>query len=193
MLCVVVLLALGACRDSSLTNEGVFYDLDSLIDQQVAYLARLQPTLEKEAEIDGEQERVTIDSPDSTVWAKELSIFRQLDLNAKALNAARYEISTGLRDVASNLNIIEYTAKEDLPLSQVRIYYEGDPGKVRRIEGKFRSKESNRLYSSGQFLSMEMIDINSHAMLTQYQVIGGQKMILGDTIRYSVAGALTYE
>lgn len=190
---MILVLMAGACQVSPRTSAGVFYDLDSLIDQQVAYLSKLQPTLEKEAEINGEQERVTLESPDSTVWAKELDIFRQLDLNAKALNASRYEIKTGLRDVASNLNIIEYTATEELPLSQVRIYYEGDPGKVRRIEGEFRSNESNRLYASGKMLSMEMIEINSHAMLTHYQVTGGQKMILGDTLSYSVVGAVTYE
>lgn len=186
-------LTIGACQVAPRESTGVFFDLDSLIDQQVAILSRIQPVLEKEAEINGKQERVRLEKPDSAVWAKELEIFRQLDLNGRTLNAGRYEIKTGLRDDGSNLNIVEYTAKEDLPLSQVRIYYQENEGKVRRIEGKFRSKESNRLYSSGRYLSMELIDINAQAMLTHYQVMGGQKMILGDSIRYNVVGALTYE
>ena len=189
----VAMLTMGACQVSPQESTAVFFDLDSLIDQQVAHLSRIQPVLEKEAEINGVKEGVRLEKPDSAVWAKELGIFRQLDLNAKALNAGRYEIKAGLRDDTSNLNIIEYTAKEELPLSQVRIYYQDNTGKVRRIEGEFRSKESNRLYSSGRYLSMELIDINSQAMLMQYQVIGGQKMILGDSISYNVVGALTYE
>lgn len=193
MLSVTVVLTMCACQMSPQESTAVFFDLDSLIDQQLVNLSRIQPVLEKEAEINGEQERIRLEKTDSAVWAKELDIFRQLDLNAKALNAGRYEIKTGLRDETSNLNIIEYTAKEELPLSQVRIYYQESPEKVRRIEGKFRSNESNRLYSSGRYLSMELIDINSRAMLMRYQVIGGQKMILGDSISYNLVGALTYE
>lgn len=174
-------------------TAGSFYDIDSLIDQQVANLVRLQPVLEKEAEINGEQEVVRLENADSAAWARELDIFRQLDLNAKSLNAGRYKVTTGLKDGASNLSIIEYAATEDLPLSQVRIYYQGNPKRVRRIEGKFRSKETNRLYSSGRYLSMELIDIKSRAMLSQYRVTGGQKMILGDTVSYTIMGAVTYE
>lgn len=185
--------AMGACQMAPQQSAAVFFDLDSLIDQQVANLSRIQPVLEKEAEINGEQERIRLEKTDSAVWAKELDIFRQLDLNARALNAGRYEVRTGLRDDASNLSIIEYAAKEELPLSLVRIYYEENPRKVRRIEGKFRSKESNRLYASGRYLAMELIDIDSGTMLTQYRVTGGQKIIMGDSISYNIVGALTYE
>lgn len=188
-----MVMAMSACQMAPPEGTAVFFDLDSLIDQQVANLSRIQPVLEKEAEINGKQERIKLEKTDSAVWAKELDIFRQLDLNARALNAGRYEVKTGLRDGTSNLSIIEYAAKEELPLSHVRIYYQENPEKVRRIEGKFRSKETNRLYSSGRYLSMELIDINSQAMLTKYSVIGGQKMIMGDSMSYNIVGALTYE
>lgn len=189
----LLMFAISGCNVPPPEGAVAFYNLDSLIDQQVEHLSRLQPVLEKEAEVNGEQEEARLVKPDSSAWAKELDIFRQLDLNAKTLNAARYETKSGIRDVASNLSIIEYTATEELPLSQVRIYYLGTPDNVRKIEGKFRSKESNRLYSSERHLTMELMDINSKAMLTQYRVVGGQKMILGDTVRYNVAGALRYE
>lgn len=193
LMAVLMALAMSACKMAPQENTIVFFNLDSLIDQQVANLSRIQPVLEKEAEINGEQETLRLEQTDSMVWAKELDIFRQLDLNTRALNAGRYEIETGLRDDTSNLSIIEYTAKEELPLSHVRIYYQENPRKVRRIEGSFRSKKSNRLYASSRELSMELIDINSKAMLTQYQVTGGQKMIMGDSISYRIVGALTYE
>src|SRR5690606_11155096 len=193
ILSFTMVMAMSACQMSPRESTALFFDLDSLIDQQVANLSRIQPVLEKEAEINGKQETIRLEKTDSAIWAKELDIFRQLDLNARALNAGRYEVKTGLRDGTSNLSIIEYTAKEELPLSHVRIYYQDNPEKVRRIEGKFRSKETNRLYSSGRYLSMELIDINSQAMLTKYSVIGGQKMIMGDSISYNIVGALTYE
>src|SRR3970040_2257392 len=113
---------LMACAGTNGEQSTAFYDLDSLIDVQVAYLSEMQPALQKEAEIDGKLEVIRLTRSDSANWARELEIFRQLDLNAKKLNATRYEIRSGLHDNTSNLNILEYRTKEAdaLPLTMVR-------------------------------------------------------------------------
>lgn len=112
-----------ACERKPLQHVNAFYNLDSLITMQVQHLVELQPSLEKKAVIDGVSEKVVLQDTDSTTWARELEIFRQLDLNEKTLNVSQYQKERGLRDASSNLGIIEYTATKPLPLSYVRIYY----------------------------------------------------------------------
>jgi hypothetical protein len=184
---------LMACAGTNGEQSTAFYDLDSLIDVQVAYLSKMQPALQKEAEIDGKLEVIRLTRSDSAGWARELEIFRQLDLNAKKLNATRYEIRSGLHDNTSNLNILEYRTKEAdaLPLSMVRIYYQEKPENIRKIEGTFN--ESNGLYSSSRYWSMELIDIRDTIVLTNYAVTGSQKMIFGDSVKFKIRGTLSYE
>lgn len=179
-----------SCDRNGSNELTVFYDFDSLIDQQIIHLTRMEPLLLKEAEMDGRHERIEIDRPDSSTWAKELDIFRQLDLNAKRLNEGRYEILDGRKDPASNLRVCEYRAKINIPLSLVRIYYEGRPHRIRKVDGKF--KESNGLYSNEQFFSLELADISNKTMLTGYSIMGSQKMILGDSVRFKIRGELSY-
>src|SRR5690554_6673963 len=188
---IVLALILPACERKAQQRTQVFYNLDSLISAQVRRLVELQPALEKEAVINGESEKVVLQDLDSTMWARELEIFRQLDLNEKTLNATQYQGEYGLRDATSNLAIIQYTAMNPLPLSYVRIYYQETPGKVRRIEGEIF--EENRLYSSGRFLSMEFIDVNDGPAVLGYEIRGAQKMILADSMKFVIKGTLTYD
>ncbi|MDV3309825.1 MAG: hypothetical protein LOY03_13520 [Cyclobacteriaceae bacterium] len=188
---LVIALLSAACERKPEQRVQAFYNLDSLIDMQVQRLVEMQPSLEKEALINGESERVVLQDLDSTMWARELEIFRQLDLNEKTLNATQYQGEYGLRDATSNLAIIQYTAMNPLPLSYVRIYYQETPGKVRRIEGEIF--EENRLYSSGRFLSMEFIDVNDGPAVVGYEIRGAQKMILADSMKFVIKGTLTYD
>jgi hypothetical protein len=189
----VIILALlsTACERKPQERVEAFYDLDSLITMQVKRLTELQPTLEKEAVINGVSEKVVLNNLDSAMWAREFEIFRQLDLNEKALNAAQYHGERGLRDNTSNLGIIQYTAMQPLPLSYLRIYYQDTPGKIRRIEGEITEK--NRLYASGRFLSMEFINLNGGPAVVSYEIRGAQKMILADSMKFVIRGALTYD
>jgi hypothetical protein len=190
ILCGLLASALISCIGGSERRLTVFYDFDSLIHAQVIQLTSMQPVLKKEADIDGKREVVEIDKTDSSKWAKELDIFRQLNLNDKILNERRYEIQKDLPDATSNLRICQYIAKTDLPLSLVRIYYEGKLENIRKVEGFFR--ESNGLYSSSRFLSMELTDINDQALLTGYSIEGNQKMMLGDSVKFKIKGTLSF-
>ena len=180
-----------ACERRPRQQVQAFYNLDSLISMQVKRLAELQPSLEKKAVINGVSEKVVLQDLDSAGWAQEFEIFRQLDLNEKARNASQYRSERGLRDATSNLGIIQYTAMQPLPLSYVRVYYQDTPTKVRRIVGEVFDK--NRLYASGRLLSMEVIDLNGRPAVVSYEISGGQRMILGDSMKFVVRGALTYD
>ncbi|HEY8513729.1 MAG TPA: hypothetical protein VIL31_17350 [Cyclobacteriaceae bacterium] len=188
---IVLALILPACERKAQQRTQVFYNLDSLISAQVRRLVELQPALEKEAVINGESEKVVLHDLDSAMWARELEIFRQLDLNEKTLNATQYSGEQGIRDATSNLAIIQYTATQPLPLSYVRIYYQDTPEKIRRIEGEV--SEENRLYASGRFLAMEFEDVDGGPAVVGYEIRGAQKMILGDSMKFAIKGALTYD
>src|SRR5690606_4169452 len=188
---VLLVLLLAACERKAQRRAQAFYDLDSLLNTQITRLVELQPSLEKEAVINGESAKVVLRDLDSASWAREFEIFRQLDLNEKTRNASQYRGEHGLRDATSNLAIIQYTAMQPLPLSYVRIYYQDTPEKIRRIEGEIF--EENRLYASGRFLAMEFTDMNGGLAVVGYEIRGGQKMILGDSMKFAIKGALTYD
>jgi hypothetical protein len=188
---IVFALLLSACERKARQRTNVFYNFDSLLSTQVQLLVELQPSLEKEAVINDESEKATLRDLDSATWARELEIFRQLDLNQKTLNAIQYRGEHGLRDATSNLAIVQYTATRPLPLSYVRIYYQDTPEKIRRIEGEIFEK--NRLYASGRFLTMEFTDVNGNSAVVGYEIRGAQKMILGDSMKFVIKGALTYD
>src|SRR5690606_11494716 len=98
---VLLVLLLAACERKAQRRAQAFYDLDSLLNTQITRLVELQPSLEKEAVINGESEKVVLRDLDSASWAREFEIFRQLDLNEKTrkdrkstrLNSSHVKIS----------------------------------------------------------------------------------------------------
>jgi hypothetical protein len=166
-----------------------FYDIDSLVSKQISQLAQLKPTVVKEARINKSEEVSTITIGDTLLWKKELDVFRQLDLN-KGINVDNYKIDEGIADNASNLTITEYTSKNDLPVVYLKIYYQDKVEDIRRIQGLFH--EDNSLYTSKRYFSMELTKVGTETVIVSYSISGGQKMILGDSVKYSIKGILTY-
>jgi hypothetical protein len=149
----------------------------------------LKPSVVKEARINESEEVSTITIGDTLLWKKELDVFRQLDLN-KGINIDNYKIDEGIADNASNLTITEYTSKNDLPVVYLKIYYQDKVEDIRRIQGLFH--EDNSLYTSKRYFSMELTKVGTETVIVSYSISGGQKMILGDSVKYSVKGILTY-
>lgn len=128
--------------------------------------------------------------PDSTGWKKELDIFRQLEAMNKPLNKTKYLIDDGLYDPGSNLTVKAFTSLEPLPVRSLRIFYDTDIQKPRKIEAIF--DEENSLYESSKNLLLEFQLINNKNLLTYYSIDGGQKMILSDSVTFSVKGKIKY-
>ncbi|HRG11108.1 MAG TPA: hypothetical protein PLJ08_21220, partial [Cyclobacteriaceae bacterium] len=77
---------------------------DSLINRQQQELLAAKATLTKTVSLDSSIEEITFEV-DSLVLAKELDVFRQLDIINKPGFKGQYKISDGEKDSRSNLTI----------------------------------------------------------------------------------------
>lgn len=176
-----------SCERQTATTK--LYNIDSLVNEQVIYLAAAKPKLSKEAVMANSSDRVEY-VPDSVAWLKELDIFRQLDAMNKSINKTKYLIDDGLYDPGSNLTVKAFTSLEPLPVRSMRVFYDTDIRLPRKIEAVF--SEENSLYESSKNLLLEFQQINNKNLLTYYSIVGGQKMILSDSITFSVKGKIKF-
>jgi hypothetical protein len=158
--------------------------MDSLMTQQINYLSASTATVRKITVLGEKSDTVIVTPKDSKGWIKELDIFRELDAINKPIYLGRYTVEEDLSDSKSNLKIRSFTGAGDLPISFLKIYYQGTPDRVRRIEAEY--KQANSMYTGARFLSLEFEEIYNKPVLTSYSITGGQKMFLGDTVRYTV-------
>lgn len=174
---------LSACNRANQKYDKVYFDFDSLINVQVAELLKAQSTISKTSVINAKEDDSSF-VPDSLKLANELDVFRQLDLINKPLYRNAYEIKDGEKDTKSNLLIRSYTAKTPSPVPFVKFYYQSSPREVKKIESVFH--EENTLYNTRRNLLLEFDDSSGSLLLTGYQLSGTQKMILNDTVNFSV-------
>jgi hypothetical protein len=182
-----LLISLAACEKGK--ESFTFYPIDSLVSAQVVRLTSMQAQLRKEAVL-GQNTDTTIYSPkDTSAWREELNIFGQLGAMNKPVNKGSYLVDDNLYDPGSNLTVKAFTSKdEDLPVRSLRIFYEQAPERPRKIEAVYN--EENALYNSSRVLVMEFQQVNNKTLLTSYSVNGGQKMVLGDSVAFSVRGKI---
>jgi hypothetical protein len=186
---LVILVAVVAvcCSGVEVRRQSEFYDMDSLINAQVYVLSHHHSKLNKRATVGDRTTSVSL-APDSAGWAYELEVFRQLQIAGRPTYRDRYRIEES-SDPKSNLRIQSFVVEEkwleDTPVPYVRIYYLDDPADVRRIVCAY--KENNALYRSERTLTMRF-EGGTAQPLSHYNVEGFQKLLIGDSIRFSIEG-----
>jgi hypothetical protein len=185
---LLILVVLSACETRH-SDTKYYYALDSVLNEQVQYLTQSHATLTKKAAIDGKEESTSFIPKDTTRWKYELDVFAELNDINKSANVGKYRTERGVKDANSNLLIFKIESTEKLPVVFLNVYYLETLSNIRRIEGLYR-EESSLLKSSRQ-LSMEFQNINNKIVLTSYSITGGQKMLLGDSVQFSVNGMVT--
>jgi len=173
---------------------ATFYPVDSLINDQVRYLTKIDAGLFKEALLSGQTDTSTFIPQDTTAWVKELEIFRKLDEINKPVNKEFYEVNDGQIDPGSNLKVMAFVPRSQLSdkirrqlsIQYLKIYYQGSIDKPRKLEALY--DEENLLFGSARFLSMHFQQIGNRTVLTSYAVKGGQKMVLGDSVAFYISG-----
>jgi len=184
----ILLLLLGgvflfSCNRTNLKYDKPYTDFDSLINIQVQGLLNAKITINKKSVINGKRDSTSF-VPDSLKLANELDIFRQIDLINKPLYLKAYEIKEGEKDTKSNLLIRSYTTKLPSPVPVIKFYFTPSGRVLKKIETVFH--EENTLYSTKRNLVLEFDDSNGSRLLSGYHVSGVQKMILSDTVNFSV-------
>ncbi|HEX6890408.1 MAG TPA: hypothetical protein VF141_06940 [Chryseolinea sp.] len=164
------------------------YPVDSLLNAQARYLAEKKALLKKVVALSGKEEEISLSPKDIIAWRNELEAFTALDVINKPINRRYYSVED-LSDNRSNLKVKSFATKEDLPVRFIKIYYYKEPNKLRRLEAQF--KESNSLYNSSRDLAMDFQQFGDTIVLTSYNIIGGQKMLLDDSVQYRVSGSLS--
>lgn len=174
-----------ACDKASQKYDKAYLDIDSLLHAQSTVLLAEKYAVRKTAILDGRKEDSSF-QPDSTRLANELDVFRQIDVINKPLYRTSYKITDGEKDTRSNLLIRTYEATGASPVPFVKVYYHQTLPHIKKIESVYR--EQNTLYAAERFLTLEFDDAGGMALLTSYSLRGTQKMVLGDSVHFSVNG-----
>lgn len=185
---VWIVVVLSSC-ETTRRNTKYYYPLDSILTEQVQYLTLSHATLSKKASIDGKEEATSFVPKDTTRWKYELDVFAELNDINKPANVGKYHTNKGLKDSNSNLLIYTIESTETLPVVFLKVYYLDNLSNIRKIEGLYREESS--LLQSSRHLSMEFEKINNKIVLTSYSIKGGQKMLLGDSVQFTVNGMVT--
>ena len=184
--CVVLLFS---CNRQNLKYDKSYFDFDSLVNNQVQQIASAKARVIKKTFLNGKNDS-TILLPDTTHWKHELDAFQQLDVINKPLFKGNYQ-AINQEDDHSKLLVRSFTTKMKSPVPEVKFFYQDGYMKLKRIESVFN--ESNVLYSTSRKLTLEFEEQQGMAMISKYRVQGFQKMILSDSVKFSIEGKLLYE
>ena len=186
LIVLILLASFVSCSDNKKTIA--LYPIDSLLQAQASYLSEKKARLKKVVILGGKEEEISVAPKDIVAWRNELEIFTALDVINKPINRSYYSIED-LSDSRSNLKVKSISTKEDLPVKYIKIYYCQEPNKLRRLEAQFN--ESNSLYKSSRDLTMDFQQFGDTIVLTSYNIAGGQKMLLDDSVQYRIIGSLS--
>jgi len=170
------------------TAVALFYPVDSLLDNQVRELARLQATLSKTASMGQEESAAEYVPADTTGWQKELEVFYQINSINKPVNKSSYSVENG-RDESSGIHMRTFSSSEEVPVRMLKVYYRDTPLLPERIEAKVT--EVNSMFKGTRNLRLDFAQENNHIILTGYTIDGGQKMFLADSVQYNIKGSVT--
>jgi hypothetical protein len=176
--------------DSRVTMNTHLYNIDSLVSEQSRLLAAGNAKLHKEAIVIDGNDTLEYTPKDSLAWNRELDVFRQLDAMNKPVNRSNYLVDDNLYDPGSNLTVKAFTALDELPVRSLRVFYDTDIRTPRKIEAVY--DEQNALYHSTRNLLLEFQQVNNKNLLTSYSIDGGQKMILSDSVTFTVRGKIHF-
>jgi hypothetical protein len=182
-----------ACTTKPASKASRYYAVDSLLTVQVRHLTQSAASLTKTAVVGAQSETKTYTpkfDTASTAWKHELDAFFQLhDIN-KPSNAGKYTVVTNEQDRTSNLLVYSLTTTEDVPVAYYKVYYLNTLSNIRKIEAFYA--EESVLLNSARKLTLEFQDIHNKIVLTSYSIVGGQKMLLADSVTFSVNGSITF-
>ena len=160
------------------------FSFDSLRENQTKLLAESKASLKKTILVNQEKDEKNLGPVDQTIWEKELDYISLLNEINKPLSGDLYTVVDGKKDKESNLLIKEISANQSAKIAYVRIYYLENLKNIKKIEALV--EEKNYLYASQKFIVWEFQHHNGQPLLTRATLNGTQKMVIGDTVQFSI-------
>lgn len=192
LLFVAVTMILQGCNDFQATEEnqaktGKYFDLAGLISSQVERLNYEQPRVNKKALVDGQEEKLTLDKID---WKKELSLFVKADINKPKL-LGRYATNQFANDAGDM--VTQYKLNTENVSGIIKMEVVKDPNNNGLKSIFIESCEYNTLYTTELDLIMRFDGLTGSPKLpklTSYAINGFEKMVMKDTMIYSISGSI---
>jgi len=166
-----------------------YFNLDSLVRNQIILLAKGDFEVRKTAYLNDAKDSQIL-KPDSSGWARELKLFRDADINKPSL-AGIYKILSGPGELTNNLKERDYLPfnPRETNIKYLKLFYVTNLEDIRVIEAKIT--EENPLFDGETYLRMEFRqDGRGNLILQNYSLQGGQKMILLDSVSFSISGSI---
>lgn len=181
--CLFILgVILVACNTNKGTYQKSYLDFDSLISRQQQLLLRRNGVVVKIAQLDGKPDTSSF-ARDSIALARELDIFRQLDLINRPLYKKQYQV-TEEADPKSNLTVRVYRSKISAPINEIRFYFLDRFDNLKKIESSY--EEQNTLYYTKRHYQLDFMTIGNQNLISKATTTGIQKMILRDSLSFQV-------
>ena len=173
---------LAGCGDAGpgapAARRPLYFDVKGLVTQQVAQLAQRKAAVTKHVSLrDNAPETVRVPA---VKWADELQIFFQADINKAALRGAYAVDSVALPGGLLRRTYTRLPGQPNAPVARLMVVQQGAVAQ----EIAATIVQSNALFSTSKQLRFQL----QNGQLRNYEVMGTQKLVLFDTLRYSAAG-----
>ena len=159
-------------------RRPLYFDVKGLLTQQVAQLEQRHAAVTKHVSLRGNAPE-TVRVP-AVKWNDELQIFFQADINKAALRGAYAVDSVALPGGFLRRTYTRLPGQPNAPVTSLTVVQQGAvPQEIAAI-----IIQKNSLFSAQKQLRVQL----ENGQLRSYEVVGTQKLVLFDTLRYSAAG-----
>lgn len=175
-------MCLAGCGDAGpaapAARRPLYYDVKGLLTQQVEQLAQRRAAVTKRVSLrGGALETVRVPT---VKWADELQIFFQADINKAALRGAYRVDSAALPGGLLRRTYTRLPGQPNAPVARLTVVQQG--AEARELAATI--VQDNPLFSAQKQLRVQL----QNGQLRSYEVVGTQKLVLFDTLRYTAAG-----
>ncbi|GAB2857877.1 hypothetical protein [Hymenobacter ruber] len=159
-------------------RRPLYFDVKGLLTQQVAQLEQRHAVVTKHVSLRGDAPE-TVRVP-TVKWNDELQIFFQADINKAALRGAYAVDSVALPGGLLRRTYTRLPGQSNAPVASLTVVQQGAvPQEIAAT-----IIQNNPLFSAQKQLRMQL----ENGQVRTYEVVGTQKLVLFDTLRYSAAG-----